>query len=464
MSVSKDILLGRLPPFMNDGIIVEPDQEIHDIIKEVVNAHKVFEKDYDLIYSYFDQGTIKEICKRLFDFCKQNIAYQVESEDLQTTKSPAAILAMGKGDCKHYAGFIAGVLSAINRNTDRGINWRYRFASYSVWDSEVGHVFVVVVDKGKDIWIDPVLSYFDSREVIPVKKIDKKINDQMLKRISGGIGTAQLSDLSDLSGPVTIQSIPFDTSNIANAQTLAVKIPAVAIEPDYYDSTISATLENDIKMLLYYGIIDSNMNIYSDKYLNVLEGLQGQDADDLSNAYGDFLNALQTNVVGNIFSSIWGSVKQVSLSIPRGAYLSLVSLNVFNLAGHLNKCITNPDGTTYQHGIDLLQGVWHGKLSGDTNLLLRAIRNGAQKKAILGVRIGFVAAAWAVTAATIIAAMTPIITSILKGKNSFDTLTAQQLGMQTSAAGLTTSTSQLQQYLPYILLAGVVYYISTSKK
>ena len=108
-------LLQVLPPFTNSSVIIEKKQDVHDIINEVLDAHKYFASDYDIIYPFFDQGTMKEICNRLFDFCKKNIRYKIESEDLQTTKSPAAILATGEGDCKHYAGFIGGVLSAINR-------------------------------------------------------------------------------------------------------------------------------------------------------------------------------------------------------------------------------------------------------------------------------------------------------------------------------------------------------------
>ena len=161
-------------------------------------------------------------------------------------------------------------------------------------------------------------------------------------------------------------------------------------------------------------------------------------------------------------------------------------MNVFNLAGHLNKCITNADGSVDQAGIDKLEGVWHGKLRGDTNILLRAIRNGAAKKAILGIGASGAdlaaggaaataaviatssspaapaAAAWAATAAVIIAAMTPILTSILKSKNSFDSLTASQLAMQPTTA--VTTSNKIQQYLPFILLAGVAYYVTTKKK
>lgn len=459
MTVSNDMLLEVLPPFNNNSILIEQKQEVHDIIKEVVNAHKHFAPDYDYIFQFFDKGSTKEICKNLFQFCKQNIDYKIENEERQTTKSPAAIVATGNGDCKHYAGFIAGVLSAITRNTSHKIFWVYRFASYSFFEDEVQHVFVVAFDKGNEIWIDPVLCCFDTRSPSPVSIIDKKIN--MLTRVSG----------IELQRQLQLHPINFESDYLQdNAMVHVVNLPVPIDEDDYYTDDIPPAVVENIKMLLYYGIIDESLNIHTDVYLDVVSALPLEDANALSNAYGSFLNQVQgPAAIGDIFGDIWGAVKQVSLAIPRGAYLSLVSLNVFNLAGHLNKCIINADGSKDQAGIDKLQGIWHKKLAGDTNILLRAIRNGATKKAILGIHtdtpiigVAPAAAAWAATAAVIIAAMTPIITQILKGKNSFDAMTQQQLGMQPLPPGATNKT--LSSYLPYIIIGGVGLYVYLNNK
>lgn len=181
---SVDQLLGVLPPFTNEMVLIESVQEVPDIIREVVDSHKYFSGDYDHIWEFFHTGSIEQTCRKLFEFCKDNIAYVVESESRQTTKSPAAMLGLGHGDCKHYAGFIAGVLSAIARNTGEKINWAYRFASYDHFNDDPGHVFVVVIDKKNSWWVDPVLSSFDER-LEPTFFIDKKISDMPLYRVSG---------------------------------------------------------------------------------------------------------------------------------------------------------------------------------------------------------------------------------------------------------------------------------------
>lgn len=185
MSVQKDVLLAALPPFNNQSVLIESAQDVPDIIREVLNAHNHFADDYNFIYKFFDQGSVKQICEQLFYFCKENISYVVESDREQTTKSPAAILALGYGDCKHYAAFISGVLNAISRNTGRKIIWSYRFASYNWFNRQPSHVFVVVFDRANEIWVDPCTKYFDDKTQYPVYTIDKKINAMPLYRVSG---------------------------------------------------------------------------------------------------------------------------------------------------------------------------------------------------------------------------------------------------------------------------------------
>lgn len=184
MQVTRDQLLEVLPPFNNRLVLIEGAQDVRDIINEMVQAHQVFAGDYDTIYRFFDRGTVMEICKRLFDFCRANISYVIEGENYQTTKSPSAILAQGFGDCKHFASFIGGVLSAISRNTGRRIRWRYRFASYSILNPDPGHVYVVVDDNGQEISVDPVLRYFND-PLQPFYITDKKIKEMPLYRVSG---------------------------------------------------------------------------------------------------------------------------------------------------------------------------------------------------------------------------------------------------------------------------------------
>lgn len=176
-------LSGLLPAFQGDRDVKKNRQSIKDIVKEVLEAHKFFAGDYDEISEEFAGG---DTLKQLFDFCKSNIAYQIEPEDDQTTRSPAAIMWLGKfgGDCKHYASFIGGVLDSLNRKGLANFDWCYRFASYNFFNRNAGHVFIVVKTPDGEIWVDPVLDKFDSRSPYPVFIKDKKISG-MLSRLSG---------------------------------------------------------------------------------------------------------------------------------------------------------------------------------------------------------------------------------------------------------------------------------------
>lgn len=162
--VSKDTVLKALPPYRNDWKIVTYEQGTGDIISEILSTHKATEGDYDIIAPMFETGYIYNDCHNIWNFLKYRLNYTIESENEQTVKTPVAILQPGaKTDCKHYSLFAGGVLDAISAANGNCINWCYRFAGYS--SNAIEHVFVVVDPGTEDeIWIDPVLQYFDCRE------------------------------------------------------------------------------------------------------------------------------------------------------------------------------------------------------------------------------------------------------------------------------------------------------------
>lgn len=180
--VAKADVLKYLPRFMNHKKMLVWEQNTDDIYKEIEKSHELFSFDYDLIAGLFDTGDIYQTCKELWEFCKYNLTYNMESGDEQSSKSPSAILKEGqKIDCKHYSLFIAGVLDAIQRHEPQAWNWCYRFASYNA-KGEIEHVFVVVFNRDKEIWIDPVLRSFNERKSMTYYK---DVKPMALVRISG---------------------------------------------------------------------------------------------------------------------------------------------------------------------------------------------------------------------------------------------------------------------------------------
>jgi hypothetical protein len=140
------------------------DQEIPHIVDLIKTAHKRFAPDYDKAAPNFWQGDGEKTARALFAFCKQNILYDIESDKHQTVKGPGAIMHDGHGDCKHYASFINGILSALHRKGYPVAQPVYRFAGYIRGRKDLHHVFAVLPTANGDIWIDPVLPSFNNRK------------------------------------------------------------------------------------------------------------------------------------------------------------------------------------------------------------------------------------------------------------------------------------------------------------
>lgn len=177
-------LIKKLPESVLRKQSISKRQDVPRIMQEVLDAHQAFAEHYDRIGMDFYTGTIRGTAQKLFNFCKRNMLYVIESEKSQTTRSPQAILKTAQTwgvDCKHYAGFIGGCLDAIKR-AGVPVNWCYRFVSYSD-DPIPEHVFIVVKDGDKNIFVDPVVSSLDLRSPVYYHKIDKFPG--MLNRISG---------------------------------------------------------------------------------------------------------------------------------------------------------------------------------------------------------------------------------------------------------------------------------------
>jgi hypothetical protein len=181
--VSKNIILGILPPFQNKQSVILENQNVSDIITGILNTHNKYAKQYDKIYRYFIAENLEQTGRNIFDFLKAHVPYFIESNEFQYLKSPASIVCT-KGDCKSYALFACGILDAFRRNENPDLEVSYRFASYDSNNKTPEHVFCVVKEYGKEYWIDPVLDRFNQRKD-PYFYKDKKLNTMALVGLSG---------------------------------------------------------------------------------------------------------------------------------------------------------------------------------------------------------------------------------------------------------------------------------------
>lgn len=202
-------------PYSGTKKTIVQDHSTNDIVKEVLKAHQVFAKDYDLVADKFWKGNQLDTINYIFNYCKRNFPYKVETEEMQTTRSPGAILNTAKSmgvDCKHYAGWIAGILDALNRQ-GKNFSWKYRFASYDLFSHVPEHVFIVVTIAGVQYWVDPVLQTFNQRYPTYFYSFDKKPNMAIQR-----IGAARVLDSSTIatinSRPAIVPTTIVDTSLI----------------------------------------------------------------------------------------------------------------------------------------------------------------------------------------------------------------------------------------------------------
>lgn len=197
--INNEFILSKLPMYTGTVEVMADDQSVYDIISGVKSIHKRYANDYDKIAQYFIGDIAEDTCRNVFNFLRRSSFYYVEGEDLQTLRSPSAILATGKVhgiDCKNYALFIGGVLDAINRSGLQDIPYCYRFASDKLFDPTPCHVFVVAFPGTiNEMWIDPIpqVVYFDQR-LTYYYHTDKNYKT-MLQAISGRNDRQQIDDL-----------------------------------------------------------------------------------------------------------------------------------------------------------------------------------------------------------------------------------------------------------------------------
>jgi hypothetical protein len=183
--MDKNLLLQKLPPFRNNQKVIMKNQNVGDIINGILDTQEKYKSQYDRISPYFLGRDLEETCYNIWVFLKDNVPYQIESDNLQTLRSPASIVSGLPADCKTFSLFSMGIVSSLVRKELIKCKLAYRFAGYNSFSDNLEHVFVVVNPKtNKEIWIDAVLPNFDQKKEPSIFK-DKNINNMALVALSG---------------------------------------------------------------------------------------------------------------------------------------------------------------------------------------------------------------------------------------------------------------------------------------
>lgn len=252
MSVSKQFILSKLPAFRDERVMRASKQEVlRDIIPVMLNAHKRNGPLYDRIGKYFVGADIDETCNNLYEFCRDNLRYDEEPDTMQTVSVPQGLLSAGHCDCKGFASFINGCLSAISRIPGQKINWEYCFASYKLLKKTPYHVFSVVNTGDGPIWIDPTPGSGGQDPIWWMKKTVKNSDMALVEKIAGtndgqtaGMGSLRpgeripslYAEQQNLAASVLLQNASAEDLNITNAPTvsqpLLTPVPEQPAPPD----------------------------------------------------------------------------------------------------------------------------------------------------------------------------------------------------------------------------------------
>lgn len=155
------------------------DGDTKDIIEVILLVDKLDSKDSKDFAKAF-KGSIKDICKELWSFIRNNITYIEDGYKVQDIKSPAALWKMKRGDCKSFSVFAGSVLKNL------GISYTYRLVAYDN-SMQVSHVYIIAYDENyKEIILDACWHKFNATKQYNYKKDKTPMTE--INRIEGILG------------------------------------------------------------------------------------------------------------------------------------------------------------------------------------------------------------------------------------------------------------------------------------
>lgn len=140
--------------------------DTNDIISVIMRADKLCAPGMERVAAALKGVSLMNTCERIWHHVHDNIRYQQDDPGYEYIKSPAALWNMRKsagGDCKSFSVYIASLLQNL------GIRYKYRFVSFKK-NHQIGHVYIIVPQRGVDILIDAVHDRFNDESPYLYKK------------------------------------------------------------------------------------------------------------------------------------------------------------------------------------------------------------------------------------------------------------------------------------------------------
>ena len=215
------------PPNFKDNLILK-NQNTKDIISEMVKSYNLYSDQGRPLVNIFKSKTAYNTARKIHSFLRNNFKYEIEPDEMQTSKSLNRYIYDRIGDCKHYSLAIASMMKG-NPQFNRIF---FRFVSYSPFKSDYHHVYVVAeTNEGELIAIDPLQDFNYEKKYY--YKLDKELKKSLnLENMS----LSRLSGVGDCNGAIHGLFGKILAAPSRNAFLLLVKLNPLNIGGRTYDA------------------------------------------------------------------------------------------------------------------------------------------------------------------------------------------------------------------------------------
>lgn len=366
-------------------------------------------------------NSVYQVCKNLYDWLYRYVQYKKDEDGVEQLRRPARTIAESKQgvDCDCFSIFISSCL------TNLGIPHYFRVIAIE-GKGHLQHIYVVVPTKNVlgapntgngFITIDPVLDTFDAEADNITAYYDYFMDVPAYSM--NGLGNAS-DNLTDIFNALVIQrnsiiANPLKYQAAGYNPRAMVEMFDLAIDNFWTpnrDAILDMLARNDHQTLLNPAM--SGLSGMSGLFQNIKKGVTqaaqqvkevvknpGGAAQNVINQVKDKLN-LPQNVL-DFIQNVIDTGKEVTLFIPRKAFMALVAINFRALGTNLQKALQIPEQR------NRLQQVWEGDFGGDFQNLINVINNGAKNKMLFG--LGALGTGGTETVAATVTQATPILAS-----------------------------------------------------
>jgi len=348
--------------------LIKKNADVNDTLAFIVDTTNKYSK------GKFIQGVVAEIrriapdrdsfIRELFNYYCRNVKYVLDATGVEWVNTPQYIILDGRGDCKKAATFLASVLSAANiepvfKHVYYSNNDRYTHIYVIVPNPDIDHYIVLDPTNSKlfnkEVYYQTGCLYFLNGKKMELRQMGNSNSNFKIDSTAFGINKGCGDMLS------YIDDVADQTMGANKMKSLSDKFKRNIPPPAFMSTRMK-------EIVMKKGVHPQTAIIHDIFELDHVDGsIKGDD-----------------HYIGKakLFSKLKDKLKKsaakfktVALSIPRGAFLVLIKLNVHGLATSLLNAWTKDKKK--------VEGFWK-KLGGDPVAFKKAIESGAKKKKILG--------------------------------------------------------------------------------